>query len=64
LSTIRQPGLSAWLPAIAAGFVTAAIVGWFAVRWLLGYLNKHSLYPFAIYCAAAGALVLVINFVA
>jgi undecaprenyl-diphosphatase len=62
LQAIRQPGLGDWLPAIAAGFITAAVVGWLAVRWLLGYLNRHSLYAFAIYCAAAGSVVLIINY--
>jgi undecaprenyl-diphosphatase len=38
------------------GFITAAIVGWFAVRWLIGYLGKHSLYVFAAYCAVFGTI--------
>jgi undecaprenyl-diphosphatase len=41
---------------IVAGFVTAAVVGYLSIRWLLGYLATHRLYPFAIYCAAAGLL--------
>ena len=51
LDVIRMPDLGGFLPLLAVGFVTAAIVGWFAVRWLIGYLGKHSLYVFAIYCA-------------
>ncbi|MFC2064926.1 undecaprenyl-diphosphatase UppP [Chloroflexota bacterium] len=42
------------LPFLAIGFVSSAVVGWFAVRWLLGYLSKHSLIPFAVYCLVAG----------
>jgi undecaprenyl pyrophosphate phosphatase UppP len=29
------------------------------VKWLLGYLGKHSLYAFAIYCAVIGAICLI-----
>jgi undecaprenyl-diphosphatase len=39
------------------GFVTAAIVGWFAIKWLIAYLSKHSLYVFAAYCAVMGVVV-------
>lgn len=39
---------------IAVGFLTAAVVGFLSIRWLLGYLAVHRLYAFAIYCAAAG----------
>jgi len=48
--------LSTFLPLIFVGFVTAAIVGWFAIKWLLNYLNKNSLYVFAAYCAMVGII--------
>jgi undecaprenyl-diphosphatase len=57
LDVIRMPNLGEFLPLLAVGFVTAAIVGWFAIRWLIGYLSKRSLYVFAIYCAVAGLIV-------
>jgi len=63
LDVVRMPGLAEFLPALAVGFITAAIVGWAAVRWLLAYLAKHSLYVFSIYCAIVGAIVLTIHFV-
>jgi len=50
------------LPAIIIGFITSAVVGWFAVRWLLGFLNKHSLVPFGIYCLIVGLVSLSITF--
>ena len=54
---LRKIGhLSQFLPMVTIGFVIAAIVGWFAIKWLLGYLNKHSLYVFAAYCAVVGAI--------
>jgi undecaprenyl-diphosphatase len=59
LDLLKMSGLSTFLPLLAVGFATAALVGWLAVKWLLGYLNKHSLYVFAIYCAVAGAACLV-----
>jgi len=42
---------------LAVGFFTAAVVGWFAIKWLIGYLSKHSLYIFAAYCAVVGTIV-------
>lgn len=57
LDVIQMPDLGEFLPLLAIGFVTAAIVGWFAVKWLIDYLSKRSLYVFAIYCAVVGAIV-------
>jgi len=62
LDVVRMPGLAEFLPALAVGFVTAAIVGWLAVRWLLRYLAGHSLYIFSVYCAIVGAIVLTVYF--
>jgi undecaprenyl-diphosphatase len=59
LDLLKMAGLGSFLPILAVGFVVAAIVGWFAVKWLLGYLNKHSLYIFAAYCVVIGAVCLV-----
>ncbi len=61
LSVLKLPGLGSFLPGLAVGFIAAAVVGWFAVRWLLGYLNRHSLYAFAVYCAVVGLLALVLQ---
>jgi len=41
------------------GFITASISGYFAIKYFIDYLKKHSLYPFAIYCFALGAITLV-----
>ena len=59
LDVIKLPDLSTFLPVLLVGFATAAVVGWFAIRWLLGYLNRHSLYAFAAYCGIVGAVCLV-----
>jgi len=57
LDVIKMPNLSEFLPLLAVGFITAAVVGWFAIKWLINYLSKHSLYVFAAYCAVDGAIV-------
>jgi undecaprenyl-diphosphatase len=57
LDVLKMPNLGEFLPLLAVGFVTAAIVGWFAIKWLIDYLSKRSLYVFAIYCAAVGMIV-------
>jgi undecaprenyl-diphosphatase len=56
-------GLGDFLPLIAVGFITAGIVGWLSIKWLLGYLSKHSLYSFAIYCAALGAICVALQYI-
>lgn len=61
LSVLKMPDLTGFLLPLAVGFITAAVVGWFAVKWLLDYLGKHSLYIFAGYCAAVGLLVLIVQ---
>lgn len=58
LDLVQMPNLAQFLPLLAVGFVTAAITGWFAIRWLIGYLGNHSLYIFAIYCVVLGLLVI------
>ncbi|MDR0388067.1 MAG: undecaprenyl-diphosphate phosphatase [Treponema sp.] len=44
--------------AVAAGTVTAAIVGFFAVKFMLKIVREKSLWGFAVYTAVLGALVL------
>lgn len=63
LDVFKLPHLGTFLPLLAVGFLAAAVVGWFAVKWLLDYLNKHSLYLFAAYCAIVGALCLIFLFI-
>lgn len=58
LGVMKMPGLGSFLPGLVVGFIAAAIVGWLSIRWLLNYLNMHSLYVFAAYCAILGAIVL------
>ncbi len=62
LDLLKMNGLAAFLPLLAVGFITAAVVGWLAVKWLLSYLNKHSLNVFAAYCGVVGLTCLVLSF--
>lgn len=61
LDVLKMHVLGTFLPLIAVGFITAAIVGWFAIQWLLSYLNRHSLYVFAAYCAVVGLLAVLLQ---
>jgi undecaprenyl-diphosphatase len=61
LDLLKMPNPGQFLPLLAVGFITAALVGWFAIKWLLNYLGKHSLYVFAIYCAVVGAILLIVQ---
>jgi undecaprenyl-diphosphatase len=47
---------------MAAGFLTAAVVGYLSIRWLLAFLVRHSLDAFAFYCAALGTITLLVYF--
>jgi undecaprenyl-diphosphatase len=61
-SAFRLGHLGALLPPLALGLIVAAFVGWLSIRWLLRYVSSHSLYAFAVYCAAIGCISLVILF--
>jgi len=60
---IVMPGTHAFLPYLVTGFVTSAFVGWLAIKWLIGFLSKHSLYVFAVYCAVAGTVLLLVKII-
>ena len=49
--------------AIIAGTVSAAIVGFFAIRLMLKIVRERPLYGFAVYTAVLGAFVIVDQFV-
>jgi undecaprenyl-diphosphatase len=54
---------TAALGALIVGFVGAALAGYLCIRFLLRYLRRGKLYPFALYCALAGTFCLVLSFV-
>jgi undecaprenyl-diphosphatase len=59
LDVLKMTDFSSFLPIFAVGFITAAIIGWLAIKWLMNYLSRHSLYIFAGYCAIMGSLILI-----
>lgn len=50
----EAPLLSGSPLTLAAGFAAAAVSGFLSIKFLLSYLQKRGLYPFAIYCWAVG----------
>jgi undecaprenyl-diphosphatase len=53
-------GLAAQAPVLVAGFASAGVVGFGCIHFLLRYLQRRPLYPFAIYCAAGGIVCLLV----
>ncbi len=56
--------LSEWrsfLPIMIIGFLTAMIVGYVSIRWLLTFITKHSLIYFSVYCALLGSAAILIS---
>jgi undecaprenyl-diphosphatase len=60
LEWLQAPDAGAISLPLLVGFVTSALVGYFAIRWLLRYLVQHSLYVFAAYCVVLGLIVVVV----
>lgn len=50
------PDLGEFLPIMAVGFVTAMVVGYIAIRWLLRFLVRNSLVYFSVYCLLLGSI--------
>lgn len=61
LEVVQMPGTTEFLPYLAVGFITAGVVGWFSIQWLMQFLRDHSLYIFAGYCAIVGVICLGIS---
>lgn len=56
LDLLEMPNFSRLLPVFIPGFITAAVVGYLSIRWLLGYLTHKPLTIFAVYCTVIGLL--------
>lgn len=63
IDLFKVSNLSAFLPKLAAGFIIAAIVGYFAIHFFLKLIARHSLLWFALYCLVFGLIVLVLSFI-
>ena len=53
------PAAGDFLLPLLVGFLAALVSGYIAIRWLIAYLSKHSLYVFAVYCTILGLIVIV-----
>ena len=63
LIKLFKDGLSgAYLLPILVGTVISGIVGWFSIKWLLKYVQGHSLYLFSIYCVVMAVVSLAFHF--
>ncbi|MGQ9517911.1 MAG: undecaprenyl-diphosphate phosphatase [Anaerolineae bacterium] len=47
---------------MAAGFLAAAVSGFAAIHFLLAFVRRRRLYPFAAYCAVLGVSGLLVSF--
>ena len=61
LDLVGIPNLMSVLPIFIPGFITAAVVGYISIRWLIGYLTHHSLTIFSIYCVLVGLLAIIVS---
>jgi undecaprenyl-diphosphatase len=52
------PAAGDFLAPLMVGFLAALVSGYIAIRWLIAFLSRHSLYVFAAYCTALGVIVL------
>lgn len=57
------PDLGSFLPSMAVGFVSAAVVGYFSIKWLLAFIGKRPLYIFSVYCVILAAVTLLTAYV-
>ena len=54
------PDLSSFIPLLIIGFITAAVIGYISIHWLLKFLQQNSLIYFSIYCIAIALLTIVV----
>jgi undecaprenyl-diphosphatase len=55
------PSFGSFLPALVIGTITAGLVGFVAIKWLLAYLRKHSLSVFSIFCIVVWLITFIIT---
>jgi undecaprenyl-diphosphatase len=63
LDLLDTPNPLAQAPALAVGFIAAAVTGYLCIWGLLRYLQRGKLYVFSAYCALAGSLCLLVALV-
>jgi undecaprenyl-diphosphatase len=58
---VGLPALSTFAVPMLVGFLTATVVGYVAIRWLLRYLAEKTLYVFSIYLVIFSLLALILG---
>jgi undecaprenyl-diphosphatase len=59
----QAPDIGDQLGYLAATFITAFVVGYLCIYFLLRWVRRHSLYIFAVYSALAGSLYLLVEWI-
>jgi undecaprenyl-diphosphatase len=60
LKVVKEGSVHEDWTALVVGFIVSGIVGFIAVKWLLGYIRSHRFTPFAIYRIALGIALLLL----
>jgi undecaprenyl-diphosphatase len=61
LDLLEVPNLGSFIVPMGIGFITAGVVGYLSIRWLLRYLTHNPLTYFSIYLIAVSTLILVLK---
>jgi undecaprenyl-diphosphatase len=59
---VQGQGEEITLSALLVGIVSSAVFGYVAVKWMIRFLKKHSLKPFAVYVWVLGLMILFFQF--
>lgn len=62
LDLLEVANLASFLPVMIIGFVTAGIIGYLSIRWLLKFLTRRSLIWFAGYCILLSVISMVVYY--
>jgi len=62
LDLLEVANLASFLPVMIIGFVTAGIIGYLSIRWLLKFLTRRSLIWFAGYCILLSIISMVVYY--
>lgn len=54
--------ISSFLLPLIIGFIVSTFIGYISIKWLLAYVQKHSLFSFAGYCVFLGVATLGMSF--
>lgn len=60
IDLLALPNTLSLLPTYIPGFMAAAVVGYLAIRWLIKYLARHTLYVFAAYCTLLSVITIIL----